>query len=74
MICGGHLILVLDVLADVSGVELAVGETHVGGEGGVGTPLGRGAGGGLLEHAVDLLQRQTLEVFVSIVSRVTRAE
>lgn len=37
-----------------------LGETHVGREGAVWHPLSRAAWGGLLEHAVNLLKRQSL--------------
>ncbi|KFZ18290.1 hypothetical protein V502_04170 [Pseudogymnoascus sp. VKM F-4520 (FW-2644)] len=40
--------------------DALVGEVHLGGEGGVGDPLVGGAGGGLLEHLVDLLQGEAL--------------
>jgi len=46
---------------DDGGVELlAVVETHLGGEGGGGAPLGGGARAGLLHHLVDLLKGETL--------------
>lgn len=40
--------------------RLLIGKTHFIGEGGVGLPLGRGAGSGLLHHLIDLLQSQPL--------------
>jgi hypothetical protein len=51
-VLGGHVLeRDLDVL---------LGQVHLGGEGGVGLPLARGAGRGLLHHLVDLLQSQSL--------------
>ena len=47
---------------DNLGFALFVGKTHVGGEGAVWHPLGRVAGVGLLEHAVDLLEREALSL------------
>ena len=53
---GGGLLLVL-----LDGDLAFLGETHLGGKGRVGLPAGRLArGAGLLHHAVDLLQRETL--------------
>jgi len=52
--------LVLDILDDFRAQNTLFGETHVGGEGGAGDPSGRGARGRLLQHAVDLLERETL--------------
>jgi hypothetical protein len=52
--------LSLDILDDLQ-VELAtVGVANRAGEGLVGYPLGGGTGGGLLHHAVDLLEGKTL--------------
>lgn len=39
---------------------MLLGEVHIGGEGGGWLPLGGGAGGGLLQHLVDLLKGKTL--------------
>lgn len=49
----------LDILDDLL-VELAIDKTHIGSEGGVGHPLGGCPGGGLLHHAVDLLESEAL--------------
>jgi hypothetical protein len=35
-------------------------KVHLGSKGGVGLPLARGAGSGLLQHLVDLLEGKTL--------------
>ena len=51
--------LALDVLDDFRRQDTLLGETHLGGEGGVGNPSGGGARGRLLQHAVDLLERET---------------
>jgi hypothetical protein len=52
--------LALDV-ADDFGRESAIGsQAHVSGEGGMWLPPGGGAGSGLLEHAIDLFEGQTL--------------
>lgn len=40
--------------------HILVSETHLGGEGAVRLPLGRGTGSGLLHHLVDLLEGETL--------------
>jgi len=52
----------LDVLgaAEVVDGDALVGETHLGGEGGVWHPSGGGYGGGLLHHSVDLLEGEAL--------------
>lgn len=41
-------------------LDVLLAEVHLGGEGGVGLPLARGAGSGLLQHLVDLLEGKTL--------------
>lgn len=52
--------LSLDILDDLQVELAAVGVSNGGGEGLVRDPLGRGTGGGLLHHAVNLLKRKTL--------------
>lgn len=52
--------LSLDVLDDLHVELAAVGMADGGGEGLVGDPLGGGTGSGLLHHAVNLLEGQTL--------------
>lgn len=52
--------LSLDVLDDLHVELAAVGTADGGGEGLVGDPLGGGTGSGLLHHAVNLLEGQTL--------------
>lgn len=39
---------------------MLLAKVHLSGEGGVGLPLARGAGSGLLQHLVDLLEGKTL--------------
>ena len=41
-------------------VDVLLGESHVGREGGMGLPLGGGPGRGLLHHLVDLLEGEPL--------------
>jgi hypothetical protein len=41
-------------------LDVLLGQVHLGGEGGVGLPLARSAGCGLLHHLVDLLERKSL--------------
>jgi hypothetical protein len=48
------------MLHDLRGQGSLIGETHVSREGGVRNPLAGVAGRGLLEHAVDLLEGETL--------------
>ena len=55
-----HAALALDILDDIGVEHALVGETHLGREGGRGLPLGGGAGRRLLQHAVDLLEREAL--------------
>jgi hypothetical protein len=60
MVCLEDTALSLDILDDLQ-VELAtVGVADGAGEGLVGDPLGGGTRGGLLHHAVDLLEGKTL--------------
>ena len=48
------------MLHDLRGQGALISETHISREGGVRHPLAGVAGGGLLEHAVDLLEGETL--------------
>ena len=41
-------------------LDVLLAKVHLGGEGGVGLPLARGARSGLLHHLVDLLEGKTL--------------
>lgn len=52
--------LLLDVLHDLRSKGSLVCKTHISGEGGVRHPFAGVSWGGLLEHAVDLLERKTL--------------
>jgi len=68
----------LNVLHNLGGKRSLLRKTHIGREGAVWHPLGRVSGGSLLEHAIDLLERQTLglgnqEVSVDNAAKAKRA-
>lgn len=48
------------ILDHLGGQRTFLGKSHLGGECGVGAPLGRRAGGRLLQHAIHLFQREAL--------------
>ncbi len=52
--------LALHILNNLRRQSALVGETHLGGEGAVGHPFVRGPGSGLLQHAVNLFEREAL--------------
>ena len=55
-----HTALALDILDNLRCQSALVCETHLGREGAVRHPFGAVAWGGLLQHAVDLLEGETL--------------